>query len=172
VNELLRIHSAEIKSLLGKYPRGQERSAVMPLLHLVQRDNGCITRHDIDNIAGILGISTTEITSIVGFYTLFHPEEEKTRYRIQVCTDLACALCGADDFLEKLCHNVGIKPGETTPDGMVTIEEVTCLAGCDKAPLFQVQGGGAISYHENQTPESAVELINRLRNSSSGAENE
>jgi len=170
LNDFLRTHSAEIKKLLARYPKGQERSAVMPLLHLAQRSTGRITCHDIENIAGILGISSTEITSIVGFYTLYHTEEEKTNYRIQVCTDLACALSGADRFLEELCNKTGIKPGETTPDGLITIEEVPCLAGCDKAPLFQVQGGGVISYHENQTPESAIKLINQLRKGIPGGE--
>ena len=169
MNDFLKTHSAEIKELLAMYPKGQEHSAVMPLLHLAQRDNGCITRHEIENIAGILGISSTEIASIVGFYTLYHTEEEKAHYRIQVCTDLACALRGADDFLEILCKKVGIRPGETTPDRSITIEEVTCLAGCDKAPLFQVQGGGAIRYYEEQTPETAVELINQLRKGYSGS---
>jgi NADH-quinone oxidoreductase subunit E len=163
LNDFLLSHSKAVKEILAKYPKGQERSAVMPLLHLAQRDNDCISRHAIRHIAEILGISTTEIASIIGFYTLYHMEDEATHFRIQVCTDLACALCGADRFLEDLCNSLGIKPGETTPDGLVTIEEVTCLAGCDRVPLLQVQGEGSISYHENQTLESAVNLINQLR---------
>ncbi len=83
---------------------------------------------------------------------------------MQVCTDLPCALRGADEFLRQLCENIGVKVGETTPDGMVTIEEVKCLAGCHRAPMFQVQGDGDISYHENQTVESAAALIQDLRN--------
>ena len=164
MSDFLKTHQIEIKTLLAKYPRGEERSAVMPLLHLAQREKGSISRHDIDAIATLLNITTTEVTSIIGFYTLYHPEDETARYRIQVCTDLACALCGADRFLDELCKKVGIKPGQTTPDGLITIEEVTCLAGCDKAPLFQVQGGGSISYHEKQTPESAIAVIDQLRN--------
>lgn len=163
MSDFLKTHHDEIKTLLAKYPGGEERSAVMPLLHLAQREKGGISRHDIDAIATLLNITTTEVTSIIGFYTLYHPEDDTVRYRIQVCTDLACALCGADHFLEELCLKVGIKPGETTSDGLITIEEVTCLAGCDKAPLFQVQGGGGISYHEKQTPESAMMVIDRLR---------
>jgi NADH-quinone oxidoreductase subunit E len=164
LSDFLKTHHDEIKNLLAKYPKGEERSAVMSLLHLAQREKGSISRHDIDAIATFLNITTTEVTSIIGFYTLYHPEDDTVRYRIQVCTDLACALCGADHFLDELCKKVGIKPGETTPDGLITIEEVTCLAGCDKAPLFQVQGGSGISYHEKQTPESAIAVINQLRN--------
>lgn len=164
MNDFMARYSQEIKKILTKYPYGEERSAVMPLLHLAQRENGFITTRDIKNIAEILNISATDIASVVGFYTLYHTENEKATYRIQVCTDLACSLRGADQFLEILCNKIGIKPGETTPDGLITLEEVTCLAGCDKAPLFQVQGAGSISYHENQTPESALHIINQLKN--------
>jgi NADH-quinone oxidoreductase subunit E len=168
LNDFLKMHQGEIKTLLAKYPKGEERSAIMPLLHLAQSEKGSISWHDINAIAEILKITTTDVTSIIGFYTLYHPENETARYRIQVCTDLACALRGADHFLDELCKKVGIKPGETTSDGLITIEEVTCLAGCDKAPLLQVQGRGTISYHERQTSESAAILIDNLRNESGG----
>jgi NADH-quinone oxidoreductase subunit E len=162
VTDFQKTHHVEIGKILAKYPKGQERSALMPLLHLAQCEKGCISRHDIDAISGILNITSTEVASIIGFYTLYHPENEKAHYRIQVCTDLACALRGADEFLVELCKKVGIMPGETTPDGLITIEEVTCLAGCDQAPLFQVQGDGMIRYHEKQTPEGAAGVINQL----------
>jgi len=163
VTELLKKHHEEIKRIVTKYPKGHERSAVMPLLHLAQCEKGHISRHDINDIAGILGLTSTEVASVIGFYTLYHPESESARYRIQVCTDLACALHGADQFLAELCKKVGIKPGETTPDGLITIEAVTCLAACDKAPVFQVQGGGTITYHEMQTPETAAVVIDQIR---------
>jgi NADH-quinone oxidoreductase subunit E len=102
------------------------------------------------------------VASIVGFYTLYH-DEQAGKYRIQVCTDMPCALRGAEEFLEKLCDNLGIQVGETTEDGLVTIEEVKCLAGCDKAPMFQVQTADDIAYHENQTVESTMELIEKWR---------
>lgn len=134
----------------------------MPLLYLAQRDQMYITRQAMEDIAGICGISSTDVASIVGFYTLYY-DEPAGKYHVQVCTDLPCALRGAEEFLDKLCENVGIRVGETTPDGVVTIEHVTCLAGCDKAPMFQVQSGEGLSYHENQTVESAMQLINDLR---------
>ena len=90
-------------------------------------------------------------------------DEPGGKYRVQVCTDLPCALRGADQFLEKLCENLGIRVGETTPDGMVTVEHVMCLAGCDKAPMFQVQTGEGLEYHENQTVESALALVESWR---------
>jgi len=161
MNQLLNQYTDEVQAILAKYPAGQQRSAVMPLLYLAQRQSGYITKQSLADIAEILNISATEVTSIVGFYTLFH--EEGGRYHIQVCTDLPCALRGADEFLQKLCENLGIKVGETTPDGLITIEEVACLAGCHRAPMFQLQGDGEITYHENQTVESTMKLIDELK---------
>jgi NADH-quinone oxidoreductase subunit E len=152
----------EIDDILAKYPPDQKRSAVMPLLYLAQREQGYVTRAAMNEIAGILGISATDVGSIVGFYTLFY-DEPAGRYRIQVCTDLPCALRGAEQFLEKLCENLGIRVGETTSDGLVTVEAVMCLAACDKAPMFQVQTGEGLSYHENQTVESAMNLVKGWR---------
>ncbi|NTV38231.1 MAG: NAD(P)H-dependent oxidoreductase subunit E, partial [Anaerolineales bacterium] len=85
--------------------------------------------------------------------------------RIQVCTDIACALRGADEFLVDLCARLGIEPGGTTPDGLITVEAVMCLAACDKAPMFQLQGPEGISYHENMTVDSTVALVENLRGS-------
>jgi len=117
----------------------------------------------MSEIAEIIDVSPTEVASIVGFYSLYY-DEPAGKYRIQVCTDLPCALRGAEQFLEKLCENLGIKVGETTPDGLITVERVMCLAGCDKAPMFQVQGSEGLTYHENQTAESVQALIESLRN--------
>lgn len=134
----------------------------MPLLHLAQRDENYVTKRALQEIAELCEITTTEVASIVGFYTLYY-DEKAGKYHIQVCTDLPCALRGAEQFLEMLCENLGIKVGETTPDGKITIEAVMCLAGCDKAPMFQVQSGEGLTYHENQTVESAQKLIEQLR---------
>ncbi len=155
-------YATEITAILSKYPPEQKRSAVMPLLYLAQREQGYITRESFEEIAAILDISPTDVASLVGFYTLYHDKPEG-RYRIQVCTDLPCALRGADEFLENLCRNLGIRVGETTPDGLITVEAVMCLAACDKAPMFQVQSGDGLVYHENQTVESALDVIRRLQ---------
>lgn len=156
-------YAAEIETILAKYPPDQKRSAVMPMLYLAQREEGYVTRADMVEIGEILGITSTDVASIVGFYTLYH-DRPGGEFRIQVCNDLPCALRGADDFLEKLCENLGVKVGETTPDGFVTIEAVMCLAACDKAPMFQVQSGEGLTYYENQTESSALEVVEALRN--------
>jgi NADH-quinone oxidoreductase E subunit len=162
VNALQQKYTKDIEAVLAKYPQDRKRSAVMPLLYIAQREGGFVTKQDMIDIGEIIGITSTEVASIVGFYTLYH-DEQGGRYRIQVCTDLPCALRGADQFLEQLCSNIGIQVGETTEDGLVTIEEVKCLAGCDKAPMFQVQSETEITYHEDQTVESTMKLIEKWR---------
>ena len=155
----------EVKRILAKYPPDQKRSAVMPLLYLAQRDGGYITMAAMEEIAKMLDITSTDVAEIVGFYTLYH-DKPAGKYRMQVCTDLPCALRGADKFLEDLCGNLGIRVGETTPDGLVTIEAVMCLAGCDRAPMFQLQSADGIEYHENMTVDKTLELVAALKKSS------
>ena len=140
----------------------ERRSAVMPLLYLAQREKMYVNREDMAEIAAILGITATDVASIVGFYSLYY-DQPKGKYHIQVCTDLPCALRGAERFMEELCNRLGIQPGETTADGLITVEAVMCLAACDKAPMFQVQSGAGLQYYENQTVESALALIEQLR---------
>jgi NADH-quinone oxidoreductase subunit E len=163
VNRLLNQYPDEVAQILAKYPPEFKKSAVMPLLYLAQRAMNFVTKDDLADIAEITGLSITDVDSIVGFYTLFHDDPKGGRYRIQVCTDLPCALRGAEEFLQKLCENIGVRVGETTSDGVITIEAVTCLAGCHHAPMFQVQGDGEITYHEDQTVDSAVKLIKDLQ---------
>ena len=136
----------------------------MPLLYMAQREDGFVNKAAMEDIAALLDITTTDVAEIVGFYTLYH-DERAGKYRMQVCTDLPCALRGADKFLEELCGNLGIKVGETTPDGMITLEAVTCLAGCDRAPIFQIQSGNGLEYHENMTVDKTMELVETLRKS-------
>jgi NADH-quinone oxidoreductase subunit E len=155
-------YAQEIQSILAKYPPEQRRSAVMPLLYLAQREKMYVGREDMVEIAQILGITSTEVASIVGFYSLYY-DQPGGKYHIQVCTDLPCALRGAEHFMEELCSRLGIKPGGTTSDGLITVEAVMCLAACDRAPMFQVQSGTGLSYYENQTVETALALIEQLR---------
>jgi NADH-quinone oxidoreductase subunit E len=162
MNGLASKYPEEIQRIIAKYPAGQKRSAVMPLLHLAQREAGFISKQAVVDIADLLDMTTTDVVTIIGYYTLYHDQPEG-KFRFQICNDLPCALRGADHFLEELCKALGIQPGETTPDGLITVETVACLAACDKAPMFQVQAGDEISYHERQTVESALKLVEELR---------
>jgi NADH-quinone oxidoreductase subunit E len=159
---LAETYPKEVEKILAKYPPEQKRSAVMPLLYLAQREEGYVDRHAIRDIAKMLDITDTEVSSIIGFYTLYHDKPEG-KLRIQVCNDLPCALRGADQFLDDLCEKLGIEPGGTTADGLVTVEPVMCLAACDKAPMFQTQDADGIRYHENMTVEKTMELIDGYR---------
>ncbi len=154
----------EVEKILAKYPPERKRSAVMPLLYLAQREAGYVDRHAIQDIAGMLEITETEVASLVGFYTLYH-DEPAGKLRIQVCVDLPCALRGADKFLADLCASLHIEPGGTTADGLITVEPVMCLAACDKAPVFQTQGPDGIAYHENMTVDKTLELVEALHKS-------
>lgn len=158
MNQLLKKFPDEIEHVLASYPPERKRAAVMPLLHLAQGEAGFITRQALQDISEICGISATEVASVVGYYSLFH-DKTAGRVRLQVCTDVACRLRGAKEYLASLCSELGIEPGQTTSDGLVTIEEVKCLAACDHAPMFQSQIGDEIEYHENQTPERTLEWL-------------
>lgn len=165
MNNLLEKYTDEVQTILNKYPADQKRSAVMPLLYVAQREKMYVSKEDMANVAEIVGVAPTEVASIVGFYSLYY-DKPGGKYRVQVCTDLPCALRGADQFMEGVCHKLGLDPhhGGTTSDGKVTVEGVMCLAACDKAPMFQLQSGEGIFYHENQTVEKTLELIEKLRN--------
>jgi NADH-quinone oxidoreductase subunit E len=157
----------EVQQILSKYPPEGKRSAVMPLLYLAQREEGYVNKAAMKDIAKILDITETDVASIVRFYTLYHDRKEG-KYHMQVCTDLPCALRGAEEFMEALCDNLGIKVGETTSDGFLTLEAVTCLAACDKAAMFQTQGPDGIKYHENMNVDKTMELVSVLKRSGGG----
>jgi NADH-quinone oxidoreductase subunit E len=161
VNRILKKHSQEVNVILAKYPPDQKRAAVMPLLHIAQQDDGFISRETMQEIAEITESTVTDVASIIGFYTLFHDKPEG-KIRLQVCTDVACDLRGAKEYLLAVRSGLGLDPGEITPDGLVSIEEVKCLAACDRAPMFQAQIGDELEYHENQTAEKTLDWLSSM----------
>ena len=162
MNELNNKYEKEIQGILARYPENAKRSAVMPLLFLAQREKGYVPEEALQDIAEITGVSETDVSSIMGFYTLFHAEPAG-RYRIQICTDLPCALRGSESYLEQVCEKLGVKEGETTDDGLFTVEAVKCLAACHRAPMFQLQGDGEIKYYEDQNVEITMQLVEEIR---------
>jgi len=154
-------YRAEIDTLLAKYPPEHKRSAVMPLLYLAQQEYGYVTPAAMAEVGEICGVSATQVAGIVGFYSLYYDHRAGKR-RVQVCTDLPCALRGAEKFADDLCQKLGVKLGETTKDGEFTVEAVMCLAGCDKAPMFQVQGADGLHYHESETPDKPMTVEQAL----------
>lgn len=138
----------QIASILARYPPDQKRSAVMPLLYLAQSEYGYITPATMLEVGDLIDLSSTEVAGIVGFYTLYSAASFGKR-RMQICTDLPCALRGAEAFAAAVCQKAGVKLGEITPDGEFSVETVMCLAGCDHAPMFQVQDANGVHYHES-----------------------
>ncbi len=146
----------DIEKTLAKYP--SRRSAVMPLLYIAQEEYGYCDDSAIREVAEILGLDPTEVKSIVGFYTMFY-EEPTGQYVIDVCDDLPCALRGADEFVSHCERKLGVKAGQTTPDGKFTLRTVMCIAACDRAPVAQVN----TEYRYALTPESFDQMIDELR---------
>ena len=140
----------EIASIMARYPADQKRSAVMPLLYLAQSEYGYVTTAALAEVGSLVRLSPTEVAGIVGFYTLYHDHQAGRRY-MQICTDLPCALRGAEKFAGEVCQKLGVKLNETTKDGEWTVESVMCLAACDHAPMFQVQDAAGIHYHQSES---------------------
>ncbi len=162
MNQLYQKYATEIDEIFSRYPADQKNSAVMPLLFVAQREKGYVPADALPQIAELTGVSETDITAVMGFYTLFH-EQPAGRYRIQVCTDLPCALRGAEQYLQDLCAALGVSEGGTTSDGLFTVEAVKCLAACHRAPVFQLQGDGEIKYYEKQSVELTLQVAAGLR---------
>jgi NADH-quinone oxidoreductase subunit E len=149
----------ELDEILKKYPPDHKMSAVLSALYLAQREKNWLDDEDIAAVAEALDISVTHVHSIIGFYTLFR-KKPAGKYMVQVCTDLPCALRGAEDFYRRLCDRMGLgSQGGTTEDGLFTVEEVVCIAACDKAPCLQIN----LEYFENLTDEQIDEVVAKLR---------
>lgn len=133
-NQLAEKHTERIEKIFAKYP--DKRSAVMPLLYVAQEEYGYVSPEAINDVAALCEIDPTQVKSIAGFYTMYR-ETPKGKYWLHVCTDLPCALRGAEEFYKELLGYLKIEDGGTTEDGMFTVEHVMCLAACDKAPMLQ-----------------------------------
>ncbi len=130
-------NQARFEEILARYP--VKRSALLPALHLVQEQEGWLSREAIEHVAGLLGLSPAQVHDTASFYTMFRLEPEG-KTLIEVCTTLSCALGGAEELLQHACRKLGTRPGRTTPDGNFTVKGVECLAACGGAPAVQVNG--------------------------------
>jgi NADH-quinone oxidoreductase subunit E len=143
-------------SIVARYPH--PRSALLPLLHLVQSEDGYLTSAGINFCAEHLGLSPAEVTAVATFYSMYR-RTPTGKYLVGVCTNTLCAVMGGDAILEKLQESLGISAGGTTPDGAVTLEHIECNAACDYAPVIMVNW----EFYDNQTPATATELVESLR---------
>ncbi len=146
----------ELRQIAARYP--QARSGLLPMLHLVQSAEGRITPEGIEACAEILDITAAEVSGVATFYTMYK-RKPVGDYHVGVCINTLCAVMGGDAIYERLSDHLEVGNDETTPDGKVTLERVECNAACDFAPVVMVNW----EFMDNQTPESAVELVDGLR---------
>ena len=146
---------AEFEEAARRYPNKQ--AAILPALWMAQRDFGWISQEVIDMVARLCEAPPSHVYAVVSFYTMYH-RVPKGKHVLQLCTNLSCQMKGAEHMLECLKAKLGIGLGETTPDGMFTLEEVECLAACEMAPVIQIDD----AYIGPLTAESTNELIDRL----------
>ncbi|GCE47953.1 NADH-quinone oxidoreductase subunit E [Thermosporothrix hazakensis] len=144
-----------MRELAKRYPAA--RSAVLPALYIAQEEEGYITREGIDAVADVIGITPDDVESVATFYTMYHKQPPGKKV-IKVCTSISCYLRGCDKLMQHLEQRLGIKAGETTPDGNYTLQGVECLASCGTAPVLQVNG----EFVENVSLHDADALLDEL----------
>ncbi len=147
---------SQVRSLMEKYPA--PRSAIMPALHLAQRECGWLPDEAVQDLSELLGLSTTEINSVATFYTMY-ARDKRGEHTVYFCTDLPCALRGADELMEHIEHKLDCKAGETTANGKVTLKDAECLGGCDHAPVMLIDGE---EHAQDLTRESVDSILDRL----------
>ncbi|MFE4452395.1 NADH-quinone oxidoreductase subunit NuoE [Streptomyces sp. NPDC056796] len=153
--EVLAKLEAEAKEVIARYPGS--RSALLPLLHLVQAEEGFVSRTGMAFCAEQLGLTTAEVTAVATFYTMYR-RRPGGDYQVGVCTNTLCAVMGGDAIFDRLKEHLGVGNDETTEDGKVTLEHIECNAACDFAPVVMVNW----EFFDNQTPQSATRLVDDL----------
>ncbi|GGR39802.1 NADH-quinone oxidoreductase subunit NuoE [Streptomyces roseolus] len=148
--------TADAKAIIDRYPGS--RSALLPMLHLVQSEEGHVTRTGMQFCADTLGLTTAEVTAVATFYTMYR-RRPSGDYQVGVCTNTLCAVMGGDAIFEELKEHLGVGNGGTTDDGAITLEHIECNAACDYAPVVMVNW----EFFDNQTPESAKKMVDDLR---------
>ena len=156
LDELRSKLAADAAEIIGRYPR--PRSALMPLLHLVQAEEGYVTGDGITFCAEQIGLTEAEVTAVVSFYTMYK-RRPVGDYHVGVCTNSLCAVLGGDAIFADLQEHLEVGNDETTPDGKVSLEHLECNAACDYAPVVMVNW----EFFDNMTPRSARDLVDGLR---------
>ena len=146
---------AEFERLLTRYP--DRKAVILPALHLAQKEFGYVSDEAIVYIAGLVGTSPAEIEGVATFYTMYN-RKPVGKYHVQICRNISCSLLGAEHLIEHVSKKLGVRPGETTPDGKFTLAKVECLGSCGTAPVMQVND----EYHENLTVESIDRILDQL----------
>jgi NADH-quinone oxidoreductase E subunit len=148
---------AEMQSHLAKYPSERSRSALIPLLMLVQRERGWIDNPGVNFLAKFLDLEVTDVWETATFYSMFNLRPVG-RHHIQICKTLSCRIMGEPEITEHICSKLGIHPGESTEDGKFTVTMVECLGSCGTAPMMQI----GFDYHEDLTVEKVDKILDSL----------
>jgi NADH-quinone oxidoreductase subunit E len=146
----------QVAEIIGRYPRA--RSALLPLLHLVQSEEGYVSEDGIEFCASQLGLTEADVTGVVSFYTMYK-RKPVGDYHVGVCTNALCAVMGGDAIFADLQEHLGVGNDETTADGKVSLEHLECNAACDYAPVVMVNW----EFFDNMTPAKARDLVDNLR---------
>jgi NADH-quinone oxidoreductase E subunit len=148
----------EMRSHLDKYPEDRRRSALIPLLFVIQRERGYIDNAGVNFLAKFLDQEVTDVWETATFYTMFNMRPIG-RHHIQICKTLSCKIMGEPEITDHVCSKLGIHPGETTEDGKFTITLVECLGSCGTAPMMQI----GFDYYENLTKETVDKILTECK---------
>jgi NADH-quinone oxidoreductase subunit E len=153
----------EVEQIIQRYPEGKQKSALIPVLHLAQEEfGGWLSSETMDYVASVLNLQPIEVYEVATFYSMYNLKPVG-RYLFEVCQTGPCMLNGSDNIIKYIFEKLGIKPGETTSDGMFTLKTVECLGACGYAPMMQL----GKNYREHLTKEKVDAIINECRQSSS-----
>jgi NADH-quinone oxidoreductase E subunit len=149
---------AEMESHLVKYPPERKRSALIPLLFVIQRERGWIDNEGVNFLAKFLQLEVTDVWETATFYSMFNLRPVG-RHHIQICKTLSCKIMGEPEITGHICGKLGIHPGETTEDGKYTVSLVECLGSCGTAPMMQI----GFDYYEDLTTEKVDKIMDSLK---------
>lgn len=147
----------EMRSHLAKYPPERSRSALIPLLFVIQRERGWVDNPGVNYLAKFLGIEVTDVWETATFYSMFNLRKVG-KHHIQICKTLSCKIMGEPQITEHICNKLGIHAGETTEDGKFTVSLVECLGSCGTAPMMQI----GFDYHEDLTIEKVDKILGTM----------
>jgi NADH-quinone oxidoreductase E subunit len=149
---------AEMESHLTKYPADRQRSALIPLLFVIQRERGYVDNAGVNYLAKFLDLEVTDVWETATFYSMFNLRKVG-KHHLQICKTLSCKIMGEPEITDHVCKKLGIKAGETTEDEKFTVTLVECLGSCGTAPMMQI----GFDYHENLTTESVDKILDSLK---------
>ena len=152
---------AKFAEVVSRYPAGKQKSALLPILHLVQAEYGWLSTDAMDKVAAFLQIKPIEVYEVATFYTMYFLRPQG-KYALEVCRTGPCCLVGAERIMKHIEDRLGVREGEVTADGLFSWRGVECLAACGYGPVLQI--GPEYTFYENLTEESVDQLIDTLRN--------